>query len=62
MVPLSSDQPLVSCDFNGSSYSSIVDVAMTKTMEPNLVKVLAWYANEMGFFGVGEKIKEVVIL
>ncbi len=42
-------QALVSIDFNGSSYSSIVDAELTNVMDGNLVKVMAWYDNEMGF-------------
>ncbi len=42
-------QALVSIDFNGSSYSSIVDAELTNVMGGNLVKVMAWYDNEMGF-------------
>lgn len=41
--------PLVSTDFNGSSYSSIVDSALTMVMGPNFAKVFSWYDNEMGF-------------
>jgi glyceraldehyde 3-phosphate dehydrogenase len=44
-----SDLPLVSVDFRGSSYSAIVDAEFTSVMGENLVKVLAWYDNEMGF-------------
>lgn len=44
-----SDEPLVSCDFNGSSASSTVDLSSTMVMKGNTVKVLAWYDNEMGF-------------
>jgi len=43
-----SDLPLVSIDFNGSTYSSIVD-ALTTHVVDNLVKVLAWYDNERGY-------------
>jgi len=43
------DEPLVSCDFNGSSYSSSVDCALTTVMDGNFVKVLSWYDNEWGF-------------
>lgn len=43
------DEPLVSTDFNGDSHSSIVDAPSTRTIEDKLVKVLAWYDNEMGF-------------
>jgi glyceraldehyde 3-phosphate dehydrogenase len=44
-----SEEPLVSCDFNGSSASSTVDLNSTMVMNGNLVKVLSWYDNEMGF-------------
>jgi glyceraldehyde 3-phosphate dehydrogenase len=42
-------QALVSIDFNGSAYSSIVDAELTNVIGGNLVKVMAWYDNEMGF-------------
>jgi glyceraldehyde 3-phosphate dehydrogenase len=44
-----SDEPLVSVDFNGTSASSTVDLALTKVMDGTFVKVLSWYDNEMGF-------------
>jgi glyceraldehyde 3-phosphate dehydrogenase (phosphorylating) len=40
--------PCVSVDFMGDAHASIVDAASTKVIG-NLVKVLAWYDNEMGF-------------
>ncbi len=40
---------LVSVDFNGNKYSSIVDLASTMTVGPRMVKVLSWYDNETGF-------------
>jgi glyceraldehyde 3-phosphate dehydrogenase len=43
------DEPLVSIDFNGSPYSSSVDLELTRVMEGNFAKVLAWYDNEWGF-------------
>lgn len=43
------NEPLVSCDFNGNLNSSIVDLLSTKVVEGNLVKVLSWYDNEMGY-------------
>ncbi len=43
-----SDLPLVSVDFNGTTYSSIVDASGTYVID-NLVKVLAWYDNERGY-------------
>lgn len=42
-------EELVSVDFNGDSRSSIIDALSTNVMGGNLVKVLAWYDNEMGF-------------
>ncbi len=43
------EEPLVSVDFNGSSYSSIVDAACTKVLDKRLVKVISWYDNESGY-------------
>ncbi len=43
------DEPLVSVDFNGSSYSSIVDSLVTKVIEGRLAKVISWYDNEYGY-------------
>lgn len=43
-----SDLPLVSTDFNGSDFSSIVDAATTYTVD-QMVKVLSWYDNESGY-------------
>jgi len=43
------NEPLVSSDIIGSSHASIVDLAMTRVVDGNLVKVLAWYDNEMGY-------------
>ena len=43
-----SEEPLVSCDFNGSKLSSIVDAEVTYMVD-NMVKVLSWYDNEAGY-------------
>ncbi|MBU5613666.1 type I glyceraldehyde-3-phosphate dehydrogenase [Geomonas azotofigens] len=43
------EEPLVSCDFNGNTLSSIVDASCTKVIDGNMVKVISWYDNEMGF-------------
>lgn len=43
-----SDLPLVSTDFNGCSFSSVVDEPTTYVCG-NMVKVLAWYDNETGY-------------
>lgn len=42
-------EPLVSTDYNGSGYSAVVDAELTNVMGGTLVKVMAWYDNEMGF-------------
>jgi glyceraldehyde 3-phosphate dehydrogenase len=44
-----STEPLVSADFNTSTYSSIVDAALTSVVEGRLLKVLSWYDNEFGY-------------
>jgi len=43
------DLPLVSMDFNHDPRSSIYEASLTKVMQGNMVKVLAWYDNEWGF-------------
>jgi glyceraldehyde 3-phosphate dehydrogenase len=43
-----SDEPLVSCDYNGNRFSSTVDAPLT-TASGALVKVYAWYDNEMAY-------------
>jgi len=43
------EEPLVSVDFNGSAASSTVDAGCTKVIDGTLVKVIAWYDNEMGY-------------
>jgi glyceraldehyde 3-phosphate dehydrogenase len=42
------DLPLVSSDFNGSTFSSIVDAPTTHVID-DMVKILAWYDNETGY-------------
>jgi glyceraldehyde 3-phosphate dehydrogenase len=41
--------PLVSSDYNGSRYSSSVDLPSTMVIDGTMVKVLSWYDNETGF-------------
>jgi glyceraldehyde 3-phosphate dehydrogenase len=43
-----SDEPLVSCDYNGNRMSSTVDSALTMVVGDQ-VKVMSWYDNEMGY-------------
>lgn len=42
-------EPLVSIDFSGDNGSSIVNLADTKVIGGNLVRVASWYDNEWGF-------------
>ncbi|MAF91866.1 MAG: type I glyceraldehyde-3-phosphate dehydrogenase [Bdellovibrionota bacterium] len=43
------DAPLVSCDYMGNKYSSIVDTLSTMVIGDNMLKVMSWYDNEAGF-------------
>lgn len=43
------DEPIVSSDIVGNSHSSIFDSLSTIVMEGNMVKVVSWYDNEMGY-------------
>ncbi|MSR70874.1 type I glyceraldehyde-3-phosphate dehydrogenase [Candidatus Kaiserbacteria bacterium] len=44
-----SRDPLVSSDIIGEPYGSIADLALTRVVGGKLVKVMAWYDNEMGY-------------
>ena len=44
-----SEEQLVSTDILGLPYGSIADLTMTRVSDYTLVKVLAWYDNEMGY-------------
>ena len=44
-----SDEELVSRDIIGSPFASVADLKFTRVVNGNLVKVLAWYDNEMGY-------------
>jgi len=48
-ILLASEEPLVSSDIVGNSYSAIVDLGMTKVVGNDLLKVIAWYDNEWGY-------------
>nr|MBI5455967.1 type I glyceraldehyde-3-phosphate dehydrogenase [Candidatus Levybacteria bacterium] len=53
------DEPLVSSDIIGSSYSSIVDLSLTQVIG-NMVKVIAWYDNEYGY--ANRLVEEVIMM
>ncbi len=44
-----SDEELVSSDIIGERFASIADLGMTRVVDGDLVKVLAWYDNEAGY-------------
>jgi glyceraldehyde 3-phosphate dehydrogenase len=44
-----SDEQLVSTDFIGTTYSSVVDLPLTMEMGDDFVKVVSWYDNEWGY-------------
>lgn len=43
------DEPLVSVDFEGSTYGGVVDAMSTMVLDNNLTKIIVWYDNEAGF-------------
>jgi len=43
------EEPIVSSDIVGELYGAIADLEMTRVVDGNLVKVLSWYDNEMGY-------------
>jgi len=44
-----SEEPLVSTDIIADPHGSIVDLAFTRVIDGDLVKILAWYDNEWGY-------------
>lgn len=43
------NEPLVSCDFNHNSASSVFDLTETHVVDGTFCRILAWYDNEWGF-------------
>lgn len=43
------EEPLVSSDIIQSTYACLVDLEMTRVVDGDLVKIMAWYDNEWGF-------------
>ena len=43
------DEEIVSSDIVGEPYAAIADLGMTHVVDGNLVRVLSWYDNEMGY-------------
>jgi glyceraldehyde 3-phosphate dehydrogenase len=44
-----SEDPLVSTDYKGTTYSGVVDSLITKVVGGNLATVASWYDNEWGY-------------
>jgi len=53
------DDPIVSSDIVGNTHSSIVDLSLTQVVGGNMVKVIAWYDNEVGY---ANRLVEQVVL
>jgi glyceraldehyde 3-phosphate dehydrogenase len=53
------EESLVSVDFNGTPYSSILDSQLTRVMDQTFCKVLSWYDNEWGF---SNRMRDVALL
>jgi glyceraldehyde 3-phosphate dehydrogenase len=43
------EDPIVSSDIVGSSYSSVFDAGLTSVIDGTQVKVVSWYDNEWGY-------------
>jgi glyceraldehyde 3-phosphate dehydrogenase len=43
------EDPIVSIDINGNPHSCIFDAQMTSVVGGNLVKIIGWYDNEIGY-------------
>ena len=43
------EDPIVSVDIKGNIHSAVFDAELTRAMDPNFIKVSAWYDNEMGY-------------
>jgi len=43
------DKPIVSADVIGCEFSALADLGMTRVIDGDLVKILAWYDNEWGY-------------
>lgn len=57
-------EQIVSSDIIGQPYGAIIDLSMTKVVDGDLVKVVSWYDNEMGYTKTlvehARKIKQVL--
>lgn len=49
VISVSENENLVSSDIIGNPYSTIIDLELTKVIDGDLVKVVAWYDNEWAY-------------
>jgi len=54
------NDPIVSSDIIKSPYAAIADLSLTKVVDGDLLKVLAWYDNEWGF--TNQMIRQILAL
>lgn len=54
------NEPIVSSDIVGNQASAIVDLQLTKVVDGNMVKVVAWYDNEFGYSN--QLVEEVIMV
>jgi glyceraldehyde 3-phosphate dehydrogenase len=59
-VVTTSNADLVSSDIIKSAFAAIIDLEMTRVVDGDLVKVLAWYDNEWGF--TNQMVRQVLAL
>lgn len=55
-----SNDPIVSSDIIKDPHAAVIDLEMTKVVDGDLIKVLAWYDNEWGF--ANQMIRQIVSL
>jgi glyceraldehyde 3-phosphate dehydrogenase len=54
------EDPIVSSDIIGNPHSSIVDLSLTQVVGGNMVKIIAWYDNEIGY--ANRLVEEVILV
>lgn len=57
-VLATTEEPLVSSDVIKSAFASIVDLNMTRVVDGDLIKIMAWYDNEWGF--TNQMIRQII--
>jgi glyceraldehyde 3-phosphate dehydrogenase len=60
LVIETTNEPVVSSDMIKSPFAAIVDLEMTRVVDGDLVKVMAWYDNEWGF--TNQMIRQIKVL